>query len=59
VTFLKIYCNSIMMALKTSDLECHTDGMFVGCIAYADDIILLSASVVHLKMMIDIMSVRD
>jgi len=28
--------------------------MFVGCIAYADDIILLSASVIHLNMMFDI-----
>ena len=28
--------------------------MFVGCIAYADDIILLSASVVHLNKMLDI-----
>ena len=44
----------IITALKASDLECHIDGMFVGCIAYADDIILLSTSVVHLNMMLDI-----
>jgi len=43
-----LYFNSIIMFLKTSDLGCHIDGMFVGCIAYADDIILLSASVVNL-----------
>jgi len=48
-----IYFNSIITALKASDLGCHIDGMFVGCIAYADDIILLSASVVHLNMMLD------
>jgi len=28
--------------------------MFVGCIAYADHIVLLSAFVVHLNMMLDI-----
>jgi len=26
-------------------MGCHIDNIFVGCIAYADDIILLSASV--------------
>jgi len=55
VTFLfNIYFNSIITAWKTLDLGCHIDGMFVGCIEYADDIILLSASVVHLNMMLDI-----
>jgi len=49
-----IYFNSIITALKASDLGCHIDGMFVGWIAYADDVILLSASVVHLNMMLDI-----
>jgi len=42
------------MALKTSDLGCHIDDILVGCIAYADHIILLSASVAHLNKMFDI-----
>ena len=33
---------------------CHLDNIFVGCIAYADDILLLSASVVHLHKMLEI-----
>ena len=34
-------------------MGCHIDNIFVGCIAYADDILLLSASVVHLHKMLD------
>lgn len=49
-----IYINSIITALKSADLGCHIDNMFVGCIAYADDIMLLSASVVQLNKMLDI-----
>ena len=35
-------------------MGCHIDHTFVGCIAYADDILLLSASVVHLHKMLEI-----
>ena len=36
-----------------SDLGCHINGVYIGCLTYADDIILLSASVVHLQRMLD------
>jgi len=49
-------CYLIRMSL--SDLGRHIDGVYIGCLVYADDIILLSASVAHLQMMLDICYVR-
>src|SRR2546425_5887299 len=49
-----IYINPIIVALKSSDLGCHIRDLFVGCIFYADDVILLSASVLKLQRMLDI-----
>jgi len=44
----------LISSLSESDLGCHINGVYIGCLVYADDIILLSASVVHLQMMLDI-----
>jgi len=49
-----IYINTIITALEKADMGCHIDNIFVGCIAYADDILLLSAAVVHLHNMLEI-----
>ena len=48
-----IYMNSLIQSLSVSDLGCHINGVYIGCLTYADDIILLSASVVHLQRMLD------
>lgn len=48
-----IYVDSLIMTLKSSDLGCHVSGVYLGCIAYADDFLLLSASVTHLQKMLD------
>jgi len=44
-----IYIDSLIHALRVSDLGCHLGHVYVGCIAYADDIILLSASLINLQ----------
>jgi len=44
-----IYIDSVIHALRVSDLGCHLGDVYVGCIAYADDIVLLSASLVNLQ----------
>jgi len=44
----------VIDSLVKSDLGCHVYDVYVGCLMYADDIILLSASVVHLQSMLDI-----
>jgi len=49
-----IYIDTIITALEKADMGCHIDNIFVRCIVYADDILLLSASVVHLHKMLEI-----
>ena len=48
------YINDLIISLKDSDLGCHIRDLYVGCILYADDILLLSASVHMLQNMLDI-----
>ena len=48
-----VYVDSIILSLRQLDLGCHFYGMFIGCIMYADDLLLLSASVQSLQAMLD------
>ncbi len=47
-----IYVNGILTSLRKSDLGCHLKNLYVGCIMYADDLILLSSSVMDLQNML-------
>jgi len=38
-----IYVNSVVLSLRSADLGCHISDVFVGCICYTDDILLISA----------------
>jgi hypothetical protein len=49
-----MYIDVIINALKKSDLGCHIGQCYVGCLVYADDIILISASLIKLQRMMDI-----
>jgi len=49
-----LYVDRLIESLEASDLGCHFHGVYVGCLLYADDIILMSASVVNLQKMLDI-----
>ena len=40
-------------SLRASDLGCHIQELYVGCILYADDILLISASLCMLQNMLD------
>ena len=40
--------------LRESDYGCHLGRLYVGCIAYAADLILISASVCDLQKMLDV-----
>ena len=53
-----IYINSLIGALRCSDFGCHLGDEYIGCIVYADDIILLSASLVKLQNMLDICCIQ-
>jgi exonuclease III len=49
-----IYINDLITNLRCAGLGCHIGGSFLGCIVYADDILLLSTSVAHLSLMLKI-----
>ena len=44
-----VYFNVLVKSLERSKLGCHVYGEYFGCIVYADDVILLSASVINLQ----------
>jgi len=48
------YVNIIIARLRVSDCGCRLHDYYVGCIMYADDLILISASISHLQEMLDI-----
>jgi len=47
-----MYIRSLIDSLVKSDLGCHVHGVYIGCLVYADDVILLSASVLQLQKML-------
>jgi exonuclease III len=51
-----LYINQLIVDLRLCSSGCHVNNCFIGCIFYADDIILLSASVAGLQ---DLLNVCD
>jgi hypothetical protein len=49
-----LYVDCFLKRLRKSDLGCHLKQLYIGCIMYADDLILLSSSVIELQKMLDI-----
>jgi len=47
-----MYSRSLVDSLLKSDLGCHVYGVYIECLVYADDVILLSASVLQLQKML-------
>ena len=52
-----IYVDDIIVDLKTSQEGCCIDGLYLGCVMYADDLLLLSASLTTLQRMINICAI--
>ena len=48
-----LYADVMFQSLQKSDLGCHLCSIYIGYIAYADDIILLSASICDMQSMIN------
>ena len=44
----------MLNSLERAKLGCHLLNQYIGCIVYADDILVLSASVMDLQKMLDI-----
>ena len=51
-TLFSIYVNGLLEELQVSGYGCKIGDVFVGCISYADDLIILCASLYGLKCMI-------
>ena len=49
-----VYVNSIILKLQHSNYGCMIGSQFLGCIMYADDLVLLCPSICGLKKMLDI-----
>jgi len=49
-----IYVDDLIYQLEASNYGCYVAGKFFGCIMYADDLLLLSASVTGLQQMLHI-----
>ena len=49
-----VYIDDLISRLESDRLGCCVNGTYVGCIAYADDILLVSASVTALQSMLNI-----
>ena len=48
-----IYVDYIISKLEKSDLGCHFVDCYIGCIMYADDLLLISSSVLNLQHTLD------
>ena len=46
--------DKLLFLLQNSRLGCHIENLFAGAIAYADDLIVLSVSVRHLQLILDL-----
>ena len=49
-----MYMDGVINDLRESDYGCHLGRLYIGCIAYADDLILIAASVCDLQKMLDV-----
>jgi hypothetical protein len=49
-----VYVNELIIRLELSGLGCRVRCVYAGCVLYADDILLLSGSVMKLQEMLDI-----
>ena len=49
-----VYIDDLIRRLESDRLGCCVNGIYIGCIVYADDILLLSASVASVQAMLNI-----
>ena len=49
-----IYVDCILKSLESSKLGCWIGDVYIGCIMYADDLVLISSSVCELQRMLDL-----
>ena len=55
--FYNLYINDLIVKLRNSGYDCNIGFIFAGCLFFADDILFLSASILHLLCMLELCSV--
>ena len=55
-SIFNVFMNAFIVSLILLDVGCHVNHEFVSCFLYADDIILISPSVIGLQQMLDVCS---
>ena len=53
-----VYVNSIIEQLSSSGHGCHMGNVFLACVMYGDDLLLISASLYDLQQMIDLYAIE-
>ena len=54
--FFNISVNNLLVTLRSERLSCYIKHCYLGCIMYADDLLLLAASVTELQNMLNVCS---
>jgi len=49
-----IYVDDVIVNLHNKRLKCTVGGSYIGCVMYADDLVLWSASLIVLQQMADV-----
>ena len=52
--FLNVYVNELISRLRKSGVGFYVYFVFIGCIFFADDLFLLSGSILHLQILLNI-----
>jgi len=52
--FFSVYVDDLIVKLRNSGLGIYVKGVFLGAIVYADDILLMSCSMLHMQKMLNI-----
>jgi hypothetical protein len=53
-TLFSVYINVLIVKLKKSGLGCYIHGIYMGCLLYADDVLLLSTTLLTMQKMLDV-----
>ena len=53
-SYFNVFINDLIVKLRKCGLGCFVCNIFCGCMLFADDILLLSGSLSHLQLMLDI-----
>ena len=52
--FYNVYINDLIVKLRKGGYGCYNGFIFAGCLFFAYDILLLSASILHLQRMLEL-----